>query len=1087
MLTTNSIDKVDSMVRKLSKESDKWQSLAIAIDLADEILKILLPNNREWQNQLDRDTQNTGRLPQPLSLDTFKNQKQVKWFNEHPESASARSAFKLFYAEDCALESNFFWFSESATKQRISVATEYSQNWEDSELTRKPQYKVGIDFFLTPDTNGVLLVISNHQKLRVLELRDHLSNTQKLIFKDKLDGAAAYTGIENGKQLEFEPQRTIHTTLWNALQLKEVNKQFYNYIAAHFAELVTSLEAMGKGEDDAKQFSSRLLGRLLFVWFLRKMDVINEAVGYFDVEELDATEYYEQKLKVLFFNTLNTEISDRSNGDLRTPYLNGGLFEAKENDFAKEKLIFPEGFFERLFAHFNEFNFTTDESSADFELIAVDPEMLGQVFETLLASQIDENESNERNKTGSFYTPREIVGYMVKETLRQYLYSKLDANAHAGIDELLDLSDSQWISRKSTSSVDVWGVKTKNIISKIKSALDSFKVIDIASGSGAFPMGMMQQLLKTYERIETNFDPYKLKLSIIENNIYGVDIQPMAVEISRLRAWLSVIVDETDKNNIQPLPNLDFKFIAANSLVKLEKGQTSLFDDPDLDLKLKDLRDKYFNARKPSTKKKYQEKYYNLTFGQISMFEDERTRQLKTFDPFKNRIAADFFDPYIMFGISDGFDAVIGNPPYIHLQKMKSRDPKSWEFYKENSKKLGFETYEAKGDLYTLFYEKGMDQIKKDGLLAFITSNKWMRAGYGKKLRNFFIEKTNPLELIDLGANVFDSATVDTNILILQKSDNKHQLRALALEENKTENMSDYIKQHAINLDYHTGESWIILNKIEQSIKKKIEAVGTPLKDWNIKINRGILTGLNEAFIISKKKRDELVEADPKSVEIIRPILRGRDIKRNKIDFQDKYLIALFPSKNYDIEKFPAIKDWLLNGDWVTAKTKTNPPTPIGSGKLRLEQTGETHTFKGVKFKSRKKTTNKWFEIQDSIQYWDDFNKPKIIYPETTQGAYFALDNKKFMLDKTCFMITNYENLTYLQCTLSSYLFEFAYKRIYASIELGIKGYQYNKYALTKLPVKKYSKNVALNNDDIFKLYSLTNEEINYITSSLGI
>ena len=299
--------------------------------------------------------------------------------------------------------------------------------------------------------------------------------------------------------------------------------------------------------------------------------------------------------------------------------------------------------------------------------------------------------------------------------------------------------------------------------------------------------------------------------------------------------------------------------------------------------------------------------------------------------------------------------------------------------------------------------------------------------------------------------------------------------------------MSDYIKQHAINLDYHTGESWIILNEIEQSIKKKIEAVGTPLKDWNIKINRGILTGLNEAFIISKEKKDELVKADPKSAKIIRPILRGRDIKRNKIDFQDKYLIALFPSKNYDIEKFPAIKDWLLNGDWVTAKTKTNPPTPIGSGKLRLEQTGETHTFKGVKFKSRKKTTNKWFEIQDSIQYWDDFNKPKIIYPETTQGAYFALDNKKFMLDKTCFMITNCENLTYLQCTLSSYLFEFAYKRIYASIELGIKGYQYNKYALTKLPVKKYSKNVALNNDDIFKLYSLTNEEINYITSSLGI
>ena len=1070
MLTTNSIDKVDSMVRKLSKELDKWQSLAIAIDLADEILKILLPNNKEWQNQLDRDTQNTGSLPQPLSLDTFKNQKQIKWFNEHPESASARSAFKLFYAEDCALESNFFWFSESATKQRISVATEYSQNWEDSELTRKPQYKVGIDFFLTPDTNGVLLVISNHQKLRVLELRDHLSNTQKLIFKDKLDGAAAYTGIENGKQLEFEPQRTIHTTLWNALQLKEVNKQFYNYIAAHFTELVTSLEAMGKGEDDAKQFSSRLLGRLLFVWFLRKMDVINEAVGYFDVEELDATEYYEQKLKVLFFNTLNTEISDRSNGDLRTPYLNGGLFEAKENDFAKEKLIFPEGFFERLFAHFNEFNFTTDESSADFELIAVDPEMLGQVFETLLASQIDENESNERNKTGSFYTPREIVGYMVKETLRQYLYSKLDANAHAGIDELLDLSDSQWISRKSTSSVDVWGVKTRNIISKIKSALDSFKVIDIASGSGAFPMGMMQQLLKTYERIETNFDPYKLKLSIIENNIYGVDIQPMAVEISRLRAWLSVIVDETDKNNIQPLPNLDFKFIAANSLVKLEKGQTSLFDDPDLDLKLKDLRDKYFNARKPSTKKKYQEKYYKLTLGQINMFEDERTRQLKSFDPFKNRRAANFFDPYIMFGISDGFDAVIGNPPYVHLEKMEKN---MRDFYKKNAKKLGFETYAARGDLYTLFYEKGIDQLREDGFLSFITSNKWMRAGYGKKLRDFFVENTNPIELIDLGANVFDSATVDTNILILQKSNNKHQLKAVTLEENKSENMSDYIKQHAINLDYHTGESWIILNEIEQSIKKKIEAAGTPLKDWNISINYGIKTGLNEAFIISKEKRDELVEADPKSAEIIRPILRGRDIKKNSYEFANIYVITAYKGINKIIKnEYPAIYLHLKKYE------------------KKLRQRGQ------VDGKPGKPGSNQhhWTELDNnvSLEKLDDLNSPKVVWNRIASKKVFGLVPPEFVVQDSVHFITG-EHLKYLTAILNSKLFSWLMTIIIGDAAGGNAGNASNVKDLTIIkPTENIINKISrlLEEHDtkeidkiIYNLYALTDEEIRLVSS----
>ena len=1068
MLTTTSLNGIDELVKQLSRESDKWMSLAIAIDLADEVLKVLLPNNEKWQNQLNRNSRKTGALPQPLPLDTFKNQKQVKWFNSHPESASARSAFKLFNVQGCALESNFFWFSESATKQKIAAATEYSQNWEDSELTRKPQYKVGIDFFLTPEANSLLIVLSNHQKLRVLELHGHLSNTQKLIFKEKLDGAAAYTGIENGVQLEFEPQRTIHTTLWNALQLKEVNKQFYGYIAGHFKEVVETLQSNGKTTDDAKQFSSRLLGRLLFVWFLRKMDIINESAGYFDTDDLSATDYYGKKLKILFFKTLNIEIGDRTSGDLVTPYLNGGLFEAKENDFANEVLEFPDGFFTRLFNHFDEFNFTTDESSADYELIAVDPEMLGQVFESLLASQTGDNDTNERNNTGSFYTPREIVGYMVKETLRQYLYSKLDKTTHKGIDELLDLSDSQWLDRKSTSNADVWGVNSKKVISEIKVALDNFKVLDPAAGSGAFPMGMLQQLLKTYERIETRFDPYKLKLSIIENNIFGIDLQPMAVEISRLRAWLSVIVDEEDKKNIKPLPNLEFKFIAANSLIKLADGQTDLFVDPDLDVKLQDLRDKYFNARKHHTKKEYQGKYYKLTTGQISMFEDDRTRQLKSFDPFKNRAAADFFDPHIMFGLNDGFDAIIGNPPYIHFEKMEKslRD-----FYKNNSKKFGFTTYAARGDMYTLFYEKGVQLLREGGFLSFITSNKWMRAGYGEKLRDFFVKETNPIELIDLGAGVFESATVDTNILLLQKGENRHQLRALTLGEDGLENMSDYIRHHAVAIDYKVGESWTILSEIEQSIKRKIEAVGTPLKDWDISINYGIKTGLNEAFIISKEKRDELVEADPKSAEIIRPILRGRDIKRYSIDFQDKYLIALFPTKNYKIDDYPAIKEWLINGEWVTIKTKGNPPTPIGTGKLRLEQTGTRHEVDRIKFKSRKKTSNKWFETQDSIGYWDDFNRLKIVFSRISgDEPSFALDNSGMLINDTGYIISG-NNLEYLLEQLTSSLIWFAFRKFYMGGGIE-KEFKVNN--LTNLPVPRPDKKL-----------DLSTNEINYIKSMI--
>ena len=1066
MLTTKTLNTIDNLVKSLTTETDKWMSLAIAIDLADEVLKVLLPENSEWQKQLNRDSRNSGVLPQPLPLDTFKNQKQVTWFNIHPESASARSAFKLFYADDCALESNFFWFSESATKQKIAAATEYSQNWEDSELTRKPEYKVGIDFFLTPDANSLMVILSNHQKLRVLELHGHLSNTQKLIFKDKLDGAAAYTGIENGIKLEFEPQRTIHTTLWNALQLKEVNKQFYGYIASHFTELVDALEKNGKNPDDAKQFSSRLLGRLLFIWFLRKMNIINESIGYFETDNLNATEYYDQKLKTLFFETLNTEVTSRTSGDLLTPYLNGGLFEAKENDFTVELLEFPDSFFKRLYDHFDEFNFTTDESSADFELIAVDPEMLGQVFESLLASQTDDDKNNERNNTGSFYTPREIVGYMVKETLRQYLYSKLDETTHKGIDELLDLSDSQWLNRKSTSSADVWGVNSKKVISEIKTALDNFKVLDPAAGSGAFPMGMLQQLLKTYERIEKRFDSYKLKLLIIENNIFGVDVQPMAVEISRLRAWLSVIVDEKDISNIKPLPNLDFKFIAANSLVKLEKGQTDLFADPDLDVKLKDLRDRYFNARVPHKKKEYQDKYYKLTFGQGNVFDDERTIQLKTFDPFKNRNAAEFFDPHVMFGVNEGFDAVIGNPPYIHFEKM---DKTIRDNYKKNHKKYGFTTYAARGDIYTLFYEKGVQLLSKGGFLSFITSNKWMRAGYGEKLRDFFVKETNPIELIDLGAGIFESAAVDTNILLLQKNTNKHKIKAINLDVAGIENISEYVKLNSVEIDYKIGDSWTILSKIEQSIKRKVESVGTKLKDWDITMNYGIKTGLNEAFIISNKKRDELVSIDPKSAEIIKPILRGRDVKRYSIELSDLFVITAYKGINKIIEdEYSAIYAHLKKFE------------------IKLRQRGQ------VEGKPDKPGSNQhhWTELDNNISSdkLNDFYNPKILFSEMVQTPQFYLDNKKFMVNDTVTYISG-EKLNNLVKFLNSNIIFSIYKTFYAGGGLGSNGVRVKKTFLQTLPIPK---NVDIKSEDdesieaeIQKIIGLTDIEVNHLFTKI--
>ncbi len=220
--------------------------------------------------------------------------------------------------------------------------------------------------------------------------------------------------------------------------------------------------------------------------------------------------------------------------------------------------------------------------------------------------------------------------------------------------------------------------------------------------------------------------------------------------------------------------------------------------------------------------------------------------------------------------------------------------------------------------------------------------------------------------------------------------------------------MSDFVQQQNSICDFATSDSWVILSPIEQSIKRKIVAVGTPLKDWDINIYRGVLTGCNEAFIISSEKRDEILancqteEERQRTDELIRPILRGRDIKRYGYDWANLYLIATFPSRHYDIDKYPAVKQYLLS-----------------YGIVRLEQTGKTHIVDGEKVKARKKTNNKWFETQDSISYWEDFFKPKIIWKRIGSILRFSFDNKGCLgLDSTCFATG--EHIEFLCCVLNS-------------------------------------------------------------------
>ena len=515
------------------------------------------------------------------------------------------------------------------------------------------------------------------------------------------------------------------------------------------------------------------------------------------------------------------------------------------------------------------------------------------------------------------------------------------------------------------------------------------------------------------------------KRYLIEHCLFGVDINPTSVQICRLRLWIELLkhayyTRESHYNKLETLPNIDINIKCGNSLVyvcEMTSSITTLLREQEL-LTAEQLRQRvaqYQNAKEKEEKYELERLIASTTLrlkgalkanheksreldncrlelqtllAQNPIFERDNKEQ-KAFERKKGKLQAriaeleDYFEglenqnafewrlafPEVWDaeGKFVGFDAVIGNPPYIQLQKMGARA--------ELLKQQGYETYDSMGDIYSLFYELGYKLLRPNGKLCYITSNKWMRAGYGEKTREFFVKRTNPELLIDFaGVKIFENATVDTNILLFSKSAYQHgTICAVAQKQDKDslKDLSDFVEQENSICDFSNSDSWVILSPIEQSIKRKIEAVGTPLKDWDIQINYGIKTGCNEAFIIDAVKRDEILancqteDERRRTEEIIRPILRGRDIKRYGYEWAGLYLIATFPSRHYNIDDYPAVRNYLLS-----------------FGIERLEQTGETRTVNGNSIKSRKKTNNKWFEMQDSISYWEDFSKPKVVYME---------------------------------------------------------------------------------------------------------
>ena len=1016
----------------------------------------------------------------------------------------------------------------------------------------------------------------------------------------------------------------VNPDLFNPAFLKEVLKYFSATKNTKFAKPLqnskTPNSESNSPDPNSCTYYRAILQNLFFATFNQEIKDRGFVKKLNDTQKRHVKNYY--RGAKLFNEKDEKKIIDYFNG---SPFVNGGLFECLDNVEQNEHVYSWDGFSNNEYEHgllncalipdflffaaettadlseffetdkstkgvkvrgiiniLNDYVFTIEENTPLDEDVALDPELLGKVFENLLGCYNPETQQMARNATGSFYTPREIVNYMVKASLKSYLKRACPKVVPAEMDVLVE---------GTSELADMLSVR--EYAKDVLTALFKAKILDPACGSGAFPMGIMSvmvEILRTvdpdnrhwYEivlkesldeaasiadvgdeqertalkaQIEYDFNSrvdhpdYARKLYVIENCIFGSDIQPIAVQISRLRFFITLLCEQTPTSDpaknygVTPLPNLESNFVAANSLVsidlkdmrellgqkkihsfvkqlrgvrhqlflpktsdkkrrlqakdvalreeiaaaadalydtqmkshvallekevkKLEKEVAALSDDDRKDrIEIVKEKDLFGNVEQKTVVTKSREKALQAQIRGIGevihdIQNDSRKKllldnlkRLVGWNPFAFNVAESFLDPEWMFGVKNGFDIVIGNPPYIQLQ---SNHGKLGDIYKP----CGYETFAKTGDIYCLFYERGWQLLKANGHLCYITSNKWMRAGYGESTRKFFAEKTDPQLLIDFaGEKIFESATVDTNILLFEKNSlNRGETLCCIGTSDCRKDLSVFVKQAATPCAFRTSDSWVILSPIEQSIKHKIESIGTPLKDWNIQINYGIKTGCNEAFIIDEAKRSEILANchDPterrRTEQIIRPILRGRDIKRYGYDWAGLYLIATHNGipekgiKRIDIENYPSIKRH-LDAHWEKISSRSDK----GDSPYNLR----------------------------SCAYMDDFDKPKIVWGNLSLKASFAKAPAGMFINAPCVMITPFSDD--LLAILNSKLGDWYIRQLGVTRNGGY--FEYKPMFVERLPVPKSLRSIS-NDNEVYELYGLTDAEISFLENN---
>jgi hypothetical protein len=782
-----------------------------------------------------------------------------------------------------------------------------------------------------------------------------------------------------------------------AFNIESVTKEFFERYKTLFMQVRDEVEALLQNDPviaadftqkqiEPANFAKKLLGQIVFLYFLQKKGWLGVESGQpwgsgaknflrrlFREENVEYKNFFNDVLEPLFYHALAVDRGSDALYELpgcqqpcKIPFLNGGLFEPIGGyDWQKTNVFIANDTIQNILDTFDLYNFTVREDEPLDKEVAVDPEMLGKVFENLL-------DVSERKSKGAFYTPREIVHYMCQESLINYLDTTLDRQVpREDMERLVRQgersleNDAQVMKKGSETQIYQFQVpeSVRTHAAEIDRALASIKICDPAIGSGAFPVGIMQEIVKvrgvltTYLTLTPSPTPqgedrtaYAFKRHAIQNSIYGVDIDPGAVDIARLRLWLSLVVDEEDYESIKPLPNLDYKIVCGNSLLNVEKNlfNYQVFDE--LEQQKQVLHEETNADRKTELHATIQELILTIT------------KQNETFD----------FEVYFseVFRKNNGFDVVIGNPPYVRMEKIKELKPLLKKIYS---------CYTGRADLYVYFYEKGIQILKEGGSLAYISSNKWFRANYGTPLRQYIAKHSQIHQIIDFGElPVFEAATFP--VIFIAQSGTNHAVTTRFTPVKSLNppypDIPTLVQQYGKVLPSSAiqGSDWMLTSSGSADIFRKMEQVGTPLGTYvDGQIFYGIKTGFNKAFVIDGAKRAELIAQYPKSAEIIKPLAVGDDVRKWCVRDSNTYLIYAY--HGIDIFQYPAIYDYLLSFQ----------------KKLEARATIKSH---------------EWYELQQpQFAYSSSFEKPKIICPEICKEPRFTFDTSGLFTNNKAFII----------------------------------------------------------------------------------